>query len=516
LRSLRVLRNVVTNYLRYFIGGLIGFLVTPVMVHLLGDGDYGLWVTVFSLTGYFGLVDQGIRPSLVRYVSQQRAAGDNAGLSRTLSSAIALYTTVGVVTVLATLVVASQFTRWFHIAPYQAEAARTTVLLAGCSLALGFPFGVFGATLSGLQRYDIANWLGIGVGALRALLFVWVLHAGGGIVGLAWTSLAANLIGHGLSFLFARRLLPGVQLGPAFVDRVHLRRIGAYSSIAFVGALANSITFQTDALVISAFLGAALVTPFALAAGLIDQARSLVHSATFVLSPTASEMETLGEGEKLRSMLIAGSKYSVLVSWPVLAGLVIFGPNLLTTWVGESYASAAILLTILAVPTFVALPQSAASSVLFGISRHRGVVVLSLLNALLNLGLSVLWARPFGLVGVALGTAVPLALVGGVATGVFACRVLELSLARYLMEGMIRPGLACLAFAVPAVAVQTAWHPVGWGPLALAAGSCWLLFVVCGWRFALDADERARWVQMVPGMFGASRAAASPVAGGGR
>ena len=43
------------------------------MVHLLGDGDYGLWVTVFSLTGYFGLFDQGIRPSLVRYVSRDHA-----------------------------------------------------------------------------------------------------------------------------------------------------------------------------------------------------------------------------------------------------------------------------------------------------------------------------------------------------------------------------------------------------------------------------------------------------------
>ena len=68
MRSIRVLRNVVTNYLRFFSGGLLGFLITPVMVHALGNGNYGLWVTVFSITGYFGLVDQGIRPSLVRWM----------------------------------------------------------------------------------------------------------------------------------------------------------------------------------------------------------------------------------------------------------------------------------------------------------------------------------------------------------------------------------------------------------------------------------------------------------------
>ena len=87
IRSVRVLKNVLTNYLRFFLAGAIGFLVTPVMVHLLGDGDYGLWVTVFSLTGYFGLFDQGIRPSLVRYVSRDHALGDREGLARTVSSA---------------------------------------------------------------------------------------------------------------------------------------------------------------------------------------------------------------------------------------------------------------------------------------------------------------------------------------------------------------------------------------------------------------------------------------------
>ena len=84
-----------------------------------------------------------------------------------------------------------------------------------------------------------------------------------------------------------------------------LRRIGSYSGWAFIGALASNIAFQTDALVITGFLGSALVTPFALASGLVENARTLVYSATFVLSPTASELDTLGEKRKLHAMLVA-------------------------------------------------------------------------------------------------------------------------------------------------------------------------------------------------------------------
>ena len=173
----------------------------------------------------------------------------------------------------------------------------------------------------------------------------------------------------------------------------------------------------------------------------------------------------------------------MLICWPVLFALMVFGDSLLATWLGASYRSAATLITVLALPTLVALPQSAASSVLFGVSRHRVVVVLALLNALLNLGLSILWVRPFGLTGVALGTAVPLAIVGGFATGVYAARALGLPLRRYFWEGMARPGIVSLAFLIPALALRAFWRPLGWGPLFVAVAVPWLIFAMTAWRW---------------------------------
>ena len=508
-RTVRVVRNAVSNYARFFGNGVVSFLLTPLMVHALGDGGYGLWVTVFSLTGYFGLVDQGLRPSLVRYVSKERAANDVDALSRTLTSAMLLYSCAGIVVLAGTVVVAAGFGHWFHLAPEQIPIARATLLLAGVSLAMGFPFGVFGAALSGLQRYDIANGLGIVVLVVRALAFVVVLRMGGGLVELAWVALITNLMGHLMTWIAVRRLIPEARFARRYVDRAHLRRIGSYSGFAFVGALAASLAFKTDALVITAFLGTALVTPFAIAAGLVDNARTLVHSATWVLSPTASELDTLGEKGKLHHMLVNGAKYSVLICWPVLFALMVFGDCLLVTWVGPGYESAGRLLIILALPTLVALPQSAAASVLFGLSRHRGVVMLALLNALLNLGLSLLLVRPLKLEGVALGTAVPLLLVGGVATAIYAVRALDLPLRRYLWQGMARPGLASLAFLIPALAIRALWRPLGWGPLVAAVAVPWLVFAAVTWRFGFSAPERARWGHTIPRVFGLRRARAA-------
>jgi O-antigen/teichoic acid export membrane protein len=497
----------VSNYVRFFGNGVVAFLLTPLQVSVLHKEGYGLWVTVFALTGYFGLIDQSLRPSLVRYVSKERAANDNNALSRTLSSALLLYSLAGLVVMVGTVVVAQGFPQWMHLKPHQVADARATILLAGVSLAIGFPFGVFGATLSGLQRYDVANGLYMVVLLINAVWTAIALHMGAGLVEMAWIALATTLLGHVMSLIAVRRMLPEARFARRYIDRAHLRRIASYSSYAFIAAIAASLAFKTDALVITAFLGTALVTPFAIASGLVDNARTLVTSATWVLTPTASELDTLGEKAKLHTMLVHATKVSVLICWPALFALMLFGGNLITTWMKEPYPDAARVLVILAIPTLFALPQSAAASMLFGVSRHRGVVLLALLNAALNLGLSILWVKSLKLDGVALGTAVPLFVIGGVATAIYAVRALGMPFHRYAWEGFMKPGLCSFAFLVPAFVIQSIWHPMGWGPLLSAMGGSWLIFAALTWSFGFSPNERERWGHTAPRVFGIKRTA---------
>ncbi|HET7225763.1 MAG TPA: oligosaccharide flippase family protein [Candidatus Eisenbacteria bacterium] len=513
-RGVRVLRNVVTNYGRTLISGLIGIALTRFLLHALGADQYGLWATIFALTGYFGLFDQGIRPSLVRYLSRDHARGDADGMRRTVSSALLLYAGVGAIVMALTVAAAAGLPLLLrHLDPARMPEARAVVLIAGASLAIGFPLGVFGAALSGLQRYDIANVIGTAVTVLRALLFVVVLKAGTGLVGLAWASLAMNLLGHGLSWLWVRRLVPGLEGRWAHVSRPQLKLLGAYSSFAVLGAVAERVNFQSDALVIAALLGTALVTPFSLATTLVDIPRTLVYGASFVLAPTASELDTRGEHDTLHAMVVAGARYSILLAWPVLFALIVFGSNALLTWVPPDRRAAAVqaapILVLLAAPTLVSLPQATAASVLYGVSRHRGVVALSLATAIANLGLSLLWAKPYGLMGVALGTAVPLVLIGGIVMFVYTTRALRLSPARYLAEGWLKPALLTVAFVAPAVVVQRLWHPVGVLPLLAAVLGCWLVFALVAWRFGLPDAERRRWARMVRGLIGAPPAPAA-------
>ena len=72
----RVLRNIFSNWTGYFVTVVVGFFLAPFVLHHLGNTGYGVWTLVLSLTGYFGLLDLGIRSSVGRFVARYVALAD--------------------------------------------------------------------------------------------------------------------------------------------------------------------------------------------------------------------------------------------------------------------------------------------------------------------------------------------------------------------------------------------------------------------------------------------------------
>ena len=82
-----ILRNILSNWTSYLVTAAVGFLLAPVVVHSLGNTGYGLWTLVLSMTGYFGLLDLGIRSSVGRFVTRYLALNDEESVNRTVSTA---------------------------------------------------------------------------------------------------------------------------------------------------------------------------------------------------------------------------------------------------------------------------------------------------------------------------------------------------------------------------------------------------------------------------------------------
>jgi O-antigen/teichoic acid export membrane protein len=444
---IRIVKNVSSNWLSLGFNILVGIVLSPFILHRLGDAAFGIWVLIFSITGYYGLFDLGIRSSVIRYVSKFTATGDIEDLAKLINTSLFIYSCIGVLSVMVTVVVSWYMDRIFRIPFEFHSAARWLLLIVGTAVALGFPLGIVGGFLEGLQRYDILSLTNSATTLLRAVLIVFALNHGRGLLTVAIITVVLPLIASVIRGIIALRIRP-VPFGLKYVDRTTFRTMARYSLVTFSIMIATQLKFKTDELIIGTMLSAAAITYFNIGARIVDYAGNVVTALAQIFVPMSSQSQATGNIERLRKILVAGNRMCAFTMFPICATLIILGKSIIEVWVGKKYiATSYPVLAIMIIPCTLLWAQAASGRILMGTSRHRTWAVVTLTEGICNVILSVILIRPYGIVGDALGTAIPMTFSMVLFMPRHLCRQLGVRLGTYLREAFVLPALITIPLA---------------------------------------------------------------------
>lgn len=501
LEKVEIMKNVGSSWFGLAVNVVVGIFLYPYILHHLGDEASGLWVLIFSATGYYGLFDLGIRSSIVRYVAKYAATKDYDQLNRLISTALFSYSAIGLLVVLITVTVSFYVGSIFRIPADFLTTARLLFLMVGSAVALGFPLGVSGGILEGLQRFYLINFTSITATLLRALLIVVALQHGRGLLTVALVTVALPLLSALVNGSVALRLLP-LRFGTRYLDRSSLRRIANYSGATFMIMVAGRLRFKTDALVIGTFVSSAAITYFTIGSRLVDYASDVVTSMAQIFVPMSSHSDATGDMDRLRKIFVAGNRACALLIFPISAMLIILGKSVIEAWVGARYVATSYpVLLILLIPSTLLLAQAASSRILFGMAKHKTLAMVILLEGLANLVLSVVLVRRFGIIGDAVGTAIPLTLTTLYFLPRHLCRVLKLRVGTYVRQAFLLP-LALTAPLVGVLLLMRHWFiphhllELGFqllvGSAVYSVGLVWVVWTHRAWQVegvSLDQDS---------------------------
>src|SRR5260370_35593164 len=116
----------------------------------------------------------------------------------------------------------------FHISPDFLHTARWLFLIVGSAVALGFPVGVSGGILEGLQRFYVLNFTSICATMVRAVLIVLFLRHGHGVLAVALVTVSMPLVSGLVNATVVLRILP-LHLHIKNVNRDSVRLIASYT-----------------------------------------------------------------------------------------------------------------------------------------------------------------------------------------------------------------------------------------------------------------------------------------------
>jgi len=451
----RLVANIFSNWANLFVNIVISFFLAPFVVHSLGDTYYGIWVIMMQFTGYLYLLDFGIRESVIRSVSKLNAVQNFDDLDEILNSSVFLYSAIGLLAFVVSVALAFFFGSIFNVSMEILPTARVVVVVSGLTIAISLAFNVFTGVLMGLQRYDIFNKIGIVTSFIRLALIVFFLSRGYGILALALVQFAITLTSNLVIFVMARRLLrtQGLHLQYRHKSIRHrmpvFRSLYNYSIHVVINNLGQKAIYYTDALVIGIILSPASVTYYAIAGNLIEYLRRLILISNNVLNPLVSDLDSRNDKDAIQNVLIQGARLSMLLAIPIATVYLTMGRQFISHWMGSEYATlSGDVLCVLAIGVAVSTPQNTISSILYGISRHKIIARLRVLEAVANLALSLTLIKALGIVGVALGTAIPQVILMAIVLPILTIRVIGSTLVKFVHQAYLLPLGASIPFAV--------------------------------------------------------------------
>ena len=479
-----MLRNVGSNWILTVLTVLVSYLLTPFVVHSLGREGYGTWTLVNAMTGYLGLVTLGVPMACMRFVAQHVSLKEWTKANQTIGTCAGLYLMLGG----AALVIGGglwvAFLFYDIPASYRADAYLAfgmMVLYVGLSFFSLLPEGIMFAHHDFVPR----NLVRISGVLLRLGLTFALLRYHPSLASLA----AIQLIGLAFDFFTSLTIIrlrySNLRIDLRLFDWATLRRVLSFSLFVLLMAAGARLSFETDALVIGSMLGVAFIPAYSFANSLVVYLVEFIVGIAAVVSPMATALSSQNRDEELQQMYLKWSKAALSITIAAGLFLIVLGPRFIGWWIAPEYEepSGSVLLPLM-LSCFVFLPaRGVAVPILMGLGKARIPTITFLAAGVANLIMSALLARPYGLFGVAIGTAIPNAIFGLIVIAE-TCRELNLSMfsyARYVLPratvGAL-PMLALLVWFKAALGVSTfAGLATAGAAMVIVFGFIWVLFV---------------------------------------
>jgi O-antigen/teichoic acid export membrane protein len=416
---------------------VVGFLLTPFIIKSLGAEQYGMWALAYAVIGYYSVLDLGMSAAVFTHISYALGQKDYKDANSTYGTGLAVFGSTGLALALATGVIALIL---HHTHMAQSATLSLVILIVGLITASSFPMRVPFGTLNAGSHFDITSGLIIFSTLLRAAGTVIVLRLGYGVVGLALVSAAIAVPMNVLAIVAVKRKYPFIHVLRARFQRATAKKLIKFGFPVIFGQLADRVRMQTDSITVSFFLGLAVLAHYNIATTLAMYYMDGIAAIIGVLAPVLAMQKSMKDEHGVRQSILGGTRVGICAGGFAVFGIIAWGHAFILRWMGAPYLDAYPVLVVLALAVFFDVSQSTSVSALYATMNQQYYALVNVIEAVANIVLSIILARPYGMLGIAMGTLIPSVIVRMIIQPILVERRLGLTVRRYW--GTIAPTTA--------------------------------------------------------------------------
>lgn len=430
-----LLVSIFSNWATLIVAILVGFFLTSYVIKYLGPTGFGIWTLIHTIVGYYGILDLGVESAVTRYVARYSGQKDYKALNQSINTALALFLLLGILVTALSFLIAAPLVAFFNTDAAYAEAFKMVVIILGISVGISFPGNLFSAVMKAHERFFEANIVDIAVILTRAVFVILFLIWDWGLEGIAYANLIAAALTLAFNLWFCLRLFPHVKFDPLGGTLNMLRALMKFGIGAATQELASILRFNLDVFVIGRWINLTAVGIYSVAGLLMGYYLQFISSATIsVFTARFSHLDGEGKSEELRRLFFKSLSIAAFLSFAIATPLLILADQFVLLWANHEFLSVLPALWLLTIAYAIMLSQSTGIAMMYALHKHQLFAIISLLEGLSNLALSIYLAPKYGILGVAWGTIIPMLIIKIFIQPWYIGKILHISVLAYLWQ----------------------------------------------------------------------------------
>ena len=429
----------ILSYLNLIFTNITGLLVTPFVIHALGDQEYGLYTLIGAFVGYLSVLDLGLNNAIVRYVAQYRIQEDKKGQENFLAISFILYLFI------AFLLVIFGFVFYFNLSIIfsesltliELEKAKTMLLILIFNIAITLPGGAFTGICTAYEKFIFPRVLTLVKVLLRTLCVVLILNYGADSIGIVILDTLLNLLFILVTLWYAFfKLRITIRLHQW--DFTFVQDIFKYSFWVFLFALVYQFQWRSGQMVLGITMDTQTVAVFGVGVMLGIYFTTFGNVINGLVLPRAVQsVYNHVSNEVLTNQMIRDGRISFLMLLYVFGAFLLTGQDFITLWIGEQYLPAYwVALSIMAV-YIIPIAQGYSHAILDAKKMLRfkslSFFVFSIIGALSGYFLS----KSFGMYGMIAGLVSAVFLLQ-IIMNVYYQRKLKLDMSKFFINALFK------------------------------------------------------------------------------
>lgn len=423
----------ILSYVSIIINTLVQLLYTPFLIKMLGQSEYGLYSLVNSIIGYLTVLDLGFGNAIVVYTSKYRATNNKEAEKKLHGMFKVVFYIIGLIAMIIGMILYLNVRNIFGSTMTEIELYKTKIMMLILTFNLGISFGfsIYTSIISAYEKFVFQKILAIISTILKPMLMIPLLFLGFKSVAMSIVITIVNMIIMLSNYRFCKKKL-GLKIQYSGFDKILFKTILGYSIWLFIGTIVDKVNWSVDNFILGAVSGTIAVSIYSVASQLNSLFINLSTAISGILLPKMSKMIAKNtKPDELTNEFIKVGRLQYYVIFLMSSGLIIFGKQFISLWLGSDFTESYYVALILIIPMCFPLIQNLGLSIMQAMNKYKFRSITMSIMAIINIIISIFLAQKYGPIGAAVGTGLSILLCNVFLINIYYYKVIKLDIIKF-------------------------------------------------------------------------------------